>query len=153
MTAAGYVLIIPAIFTGDLWIKNRIEAGGGPGSLFRGRVLIKKHHNEGAALNLGQSRRKAVAAVSVIFSVMLTVLFVFSLGHRGNRLLRTGLAFLLGGAFSNTYDRLKRRYVVDYFSFRVKWQPLARVVFNLSDFCILIGALLLVLGTGSEPLR
>lgn len=64
----------------------------------------------------------------------------------GNRLLRVGLALLLGGAFSNTYDRLKRKYVVDYLSFGVRWKGLRRIVFNVSDFCILIGAMLSALG-------
>ena len=31
--------------------------------------------------------------------------------------------------------------MVDYFSFNVRWKPLRQIIFNLSDFCILIGAL------------
>ena len=42
----------------------------------------------------------------------------------------------------------KRKYVVDYVSFGVKWKRLRNVVFNLSDFCIIIGALLTALGAG-----
>lgn len=145
--AAGYVLIALAIFAGDLRIKNRIEETGTEKGEHRGPIWIRKYHNKGAMLNLGQNRSRMVAAASLALSLVLTVVFVFSLGHRGSRTLRTGLAFLLGGAFSNTYDRLKRRYVVDYFSFRVKWEPLRKVVFNLSDFCIMIGALLTVLGS------
>ena len=61
-------------------------------------------------------------------------------------MMKTGLALLLGGALSNTYDRLKRKYVVDYFSFGVKWKRLRNIVFNISDFCILAGTLLTVLG-------
>ncbi|MCI8789255.1 MAG: signal peptidase II [Lachnospiraceae bacterium] len=59
---------------------------------------------------------------------------------------RSRLGNQRGGAFSNTYDRWKRRYVVDYLTFNVRWKPLGRVVFNLSDFCIMIGALCAVLG-------
>ncbi|MDE7359775.1 MAG: signal peptidase II, partial [Lachnospiraceae bacterium] len=59
---------------------------------------------------------------------------------------KAGLALLLGGAYSNTYDRLTRKYVVDYVSFPVKNRRIRRIVFNISDFCIMIGALLLVLG-------
>ena len=82
----------------------------------------------------------------------MAAVFVCSLGQRGNRLLRLGLSLLLGGAFSNTYDRLKRRYVVDYLTFNVRWKPLRRVVFNLSDFCILIGALLAVISVPDDVL-
>lgn len=97
-------------------------------------------------LNLGARQSRRVAALSVLLCIVMTCAFVLSLGHRGNLTLRTGLSLLLGGSFSNTYDRLKRKYVVDYFSFNVKWKPLRRIVFNLSDFCIIVGALLTALG-------
>ena len=97
-------------------------------------------------LNFLQKRQSAVAALSLVLTIAATVLFGLSFGTRGNNLLRVGLAFLLGGAFSNTYDRLKRKYVVDYLSFGVKWKKLRRIVFNVSDFCIIIGALLAVIG-------
>ena len=53
-------------------------------------------------LNAGQKRRRLVAAVSLAFTLILTVVFIVSLGRRGNNLLRLGLALLLGGAFNNT---------------------------------------------------
>lgn len=144
-----YCIIILGIFLGDLKIKNMIERKDPsvPSSLWKNRILIRRHHNRGAMLNLGQGRRPLVAALSVILCILMTAVFVLSLGQRGNGLLRAGLSFLLGGAYSNTYDRLKRKYVVDYFSWNVKWAPLGRIVFNLSDFCIMAGALLAVLGT------
>lgn len=148
--AAVWVLIVVLVFAGDLLIKNRIEASDmdhGEKKLCGGRILVRKHHNAGAMLNVGQKRRTLVAALSVALTVALTVVFLLSLGQKGNHLLRAGLALLLGGAFSNTYDRLRRKYVVDYLSFGVRWKGLRRVVFNLSDFCIIIGALLAVLGT------
>lgn len=150
MVYLGYILIISVIFFGDLQVKNRIEKGEMDDvqhSILGGRILIRKHHNKGFVLNWGQNRRRMVAVLSVLLSVLMTAVFLFSLGHRGNHLMRVGLALLLGGAFSNTYDRLKRQYVVDYFSFNVKWERLQRIVFNLSDFCIMIGALFMVIGT------
>jgi len=153
MEIMGCMAIILVIFGGDLWIKDKIEKSTEDGTercaelgtLPGGCILIRKYHNKGAMLNLGQSRHWLVKMISVILSVLAAVIFVFSLGRRGNKMLRIGLAFLLGGAFSNTYDRLKRGYVVDYFSFHLKWKRLRNIVFNLSDFCIMIGALLLVL--------
>ena len=145
------ILIIAGIFFGDLWIKNYIEhniSEGETREVCGGRFLIRRHHNRGAMLNAGQSRQKAIAALSVILTAAAAAAFVISLGKRGNNLLRTGLAFLLGGAFSNTYDRLKRRYVVDYLSFGVKWKKFREIVFNISDFCIMIGALTSALGAG-----
>ncbi len=97
-------------------------------------------------LSLGKKRRLLVVTISVIFSALLTAAFLFSLGRRGNVLLRTGLALLLGGAFSNTYDRLKRQYVVDYLSLNVKNKSVRKIIFNISDLCIILGALLAAAG-------
>lgn len=153
------ILVLPVIFFLDLWIKNRIERDdslgdgekrGADRSLLNGRLLIKKHHNRGAVLNFGQEKRALVAAVSVGMTLILTLIFILSLGHLGNGALRVGLALVLGGAFSNTYDRLRRKYVVDYVSFGVRWKRLRRVVFNVSDFFIIIGALVAALGAAVE---
>lgn len=143
------VLIAAGIFFGDLWIKSQIEkrmSEGETRQLFGGRLLLRRHHNRGAMLNFGQKRQPLIAVLSLVLTLAVAVLFGLSLGTRGNDLLRVGLAFLLGGAFSNTYDRLRRKYVVDYLSFGVKWKKLRRIVFNISDFCIMIGALLTVIG-------
>lgn len=148
MTAIG-ILIVSGIFLGDLWIKAQVEKRMKEGEtryFCRGKILLRRHHNRGVMLNFLQKLQPAVAALSLALTVMVTVLFGISLGTRGNNLLRVGLAFLLGGAFSNTYDRLKRKYVVDYLSFGVKWKRLRRIIFNISDFCIIIGALLAVIG-------
>lgn len=143
--------LIAAVFSGDLWIKNYIERTGTEGvtrSLCNGKVMIRRHHNRGIALNVGQSRQMLVAALSVVMTLVAFVCFVVSLGQKGNNILRIGLSLLLGGAFSNTYDRLKRKYVVDYFSFGVKWRKLRSIVFNLSDFCIMTGAVVAAIGAG-----
>lgn len=142
-----YIGIIAGIFLLELFLKNHTERHGIEGEdmpVLNGRLLLRKYHNYGAFLNLGERVRPLVAAVSLLLTAIIFSFFVLTLGQRGNGLLKTGLSLLLGGAFSNTYDRLRRKYVVDYFSFGVKWQRLRRVVFNLSDFCIMIGAVLYV---------
>ena len=143
------ILIVAGIFLGDLWIKNQIEkrmAEGETKRFCKDKILLRRHHNCGVMLNFLQKWQPVVAVLSLVLTIAMTVLFGLSFGTRGNNLLRVGLSFLLGGAFSNTYDRLKRKYVVDYLSFGVKWKRLRGIVFNISDFCILIGALLAVIG-------
>ena len=145
------VAVTMVIFVADLWIKNHVEdvmPQGETRAFWKGRILIRKHHNRGAMLNIGQAKRKFVAGLSVAMTIVAVICFLISLGHKGNTFLRLGLSLLLGGAFSNTYDRLKRKYVVDYFSFGTNWSPLRSIVFNMSDFCIMIGALLAVIGSG-----
>lgn len=131
------------VFAADLLIKNRIEKEEGlPRTALGGKILLQRYHNRGAALNFLGKRPRLVTSLSVLLTLLSLLLLVLSLGRRGNRFLQLSLALLLGGAFSNTYDRLKRKYVVDYVSFRVRWKRLAGVVFNLSDFCIIVGAML-----------
>lgn len=140
------------IFIGDLWVKNHMEqslADGEEKKRLKGLILLRLHHNKGAVLNAGQKNRLAVAVLSVFLMVGVTAAFILSLGQ-GNRMLKTGLSMLLGGGFSNTYDRLRRKYVVDYFSFGFGGKRFSRIVFNLSDFGIIIGALMAALaGTSS----
>ena len=144
-----FVSIIVGIFRGDNYLKERMERQLPPGEnqeVCGGRLLLRMHHNKGAMLGLGKKQGMIVTTLSLVLTVFAAFAFVFSLGIYGSNLLRTGLSLLLGGAFSNTYDRLKQQYVTDYVSFNVKWKPLRRLVFNVSDFCIILGAMLSALG-------
>lgn len=148
-----YIIIIILIFVIDLLIKNYVERNVRENvthKILKNTILIRKHHNKGFALNRGSNVRVVVAAISLGMAVFCTFIFVFSLGNKGNRLFNTALALLLGGAYSNTYDRLKRKYVVDYFSFNVPIQSVRRVIFNLSDMFIIIGAMLTVIASGEN---
>lgn len=145
-----------AIFVLDLLLKNHIEKvkqEGEETTICGGRLLIRRYHNKGAMLDVGARRQDVVAVLSVALTLGLTVLFVLTFSCKGSRALKAGLAFLLGGAYSNTYDRLVRKYVVDYVSFPVQNTRIRQIVFNLSDFCIMIGAFLMVLGSGGTDKR
>lgn len=145
----GYAFVATAVFVLDLLIKNHIEKTRTEGETqlsCKGRVVIHKYHNKGAFLNLGEKRQGFMTVLSLTLTLSLTVVFLTTFTFRGRKTLKWGLALLLGGAYSNTYDRLVRRYVVDYVSFPVKNKKLSRIVFNISDFCIMIGALMMTLG-------
>ena len=146
-----YVILIGCIFLCEWFLKNVVEAWGREKEykeILGGKLYLTKYHNEGAFLNLGEKRKKIVAAVSMVLSVFCLIVFILTFFKKGNTFLKTGLSLLLGGAFSNTYDRLKRKYVVDYFGFRLKRFPkLSKVVFNLSDFFIVIGAIMAGIGS------
>ena len=145
-----YAILSALIFSLDFVIKDWVENEAVEGeeiTIANIRLLLKKYHNKGAFLNAGENNPKLVAVISVILTLAMTVLFLVTFTFKGSRLLKTGLAFLLGGAYSNTYDRMRRHYVVDYVSFPVKNKFISRIVFNISDFCIMIGALCIVLGS------
>lgn len=148
MAVIGCAVLAVSIFLLDLLVKNYMEKHleEGETRLFcKGRLLLRKYHNRGAFLDLGEKKQGVVALISLLLTLFMTVIFLATFSFRGNSTLKTGLALLLGGAYSNTYDRLTRKYVVDYVSFPVKNERFRRIVFNLSDFCILIGALLMTI--------
>lgn len=144
-----YLLAILTIFTGELFWKDYVEKEIPENSskkALHDTIILTKYHNRGAALNTGQKRPEIIKWISVVLTFLTTVLFICSFGLTGKGLMKSGLSLLLGGAFSNTYDRLKRGYVVDYFRLNVPVRRIRNLIFNVSDFCIIIGALLAVLG-------
>lgn len=145
-------MIYLGIFGGIFWlefvIKGIVEKKGKTGvtkPLFGGKIILRKFQNKGFALNFLERNRKVVALISLILTFLMTLAALLC-GKKTNKIMKTGLAFILGGAYSNTYDRLFRKYVVDYFSFGTKSKRIRRVVFNIADFCIMIGAVLIVMG-------
>ena len=142
--------IAAASFLIDEGMKNCVEEYDvldTPKEILDGKAVLQRYHNKGAFLNFGEQKRKLVTLLSVLLTVAVLVVFVLTLGMRGKKLLNAGLSLLLGGAFSNTYDRVMREYVVDYVSLKTGIAAIDRVVFNLADLCILIGTMAVVLGT------
>lgn len=160
-----YIMTIVSLLAADSIIKCLVEKQKNiDGTLRIGkRIIIKRYHNRGAMLNLGDKNQYFIALLSLVFSAFVSGIFAATLGMKGKRLLKTGLALMLGGAYSNTYDRLRRKYVVDYFSLSIydqhnlDWKKhsngllrkldkkLSSIVFNLADFGIIIGAMLLMI--------
>ena len=143
------VFIIAAIFIADNHIKNYVEENfeyGVRKNYLHGKISLNRVHNRGFAGGRAEKHRGLVVFTAVMITFIGIGIFVLSIGNHGNNFMRIGLSFLLGGAFSNTYDRLKRKFVVDYISFNVKHNYLSRIVFNISDFAIIMGSLIAMFG-------
>lgn len=147
MKNAAYLMMIPAVFGTDVMLKKKSEEkklpiekeGNDP-------IIWRNYHNTGAMLNFGAGK-SFVKVLSSVFTAAVTVYFIITLGHKGKNLLKAGLALVLGGAYSNMYDRMRKDYVVDYISFRCRWKRFSNIVFNIGDFAIMAGALLAVIAT------
>ncbi len=152
-----YIMTLVSLFATDGILKQYIETHVTPDMqkpVLGGRLCIKNHHNTGAMLHLGAKNGGIVALVSLVFSAFMSGIFAAALTVKGTVLRKSGLALLLGGAYSNTYDRMKRKYVVDYVSFVLPpaknkvlgtlKNALESIVFNIADFGIIFGALLIV---------
>lgn len=155
------VILAPAIFIADLFIKNKVEQKlqyGEENKKLKGIVSFQLLHNRGGFLNAGEDRPEKVRKVSRILTIGLTLLYIYALIKGKNEAFKYGLALLLGGAWSNDYDRYERGYVIDYLKFSGLKKPasklfgekegrfLSGIVYNISDLCITAGAILAIYG-------
>lgn len=142
-------LIYPAMTAGvfgvDTALKRRSRQKLRLGESRRhGKLIIRNSSNSGAFMNALEKKPEIVLVLSFALTAVCAILFLATLGRAGSRLLKAGLALLLGGAFSNTYDRLRRKYVTDYISFDAGSARFRDTVFNIGDFAIAAGALFVI---------
>ena len=108
-------------------------------------IRLRNVHNHGMALNANEEHPTLVRTLSVLAAVWViccqikTVCFGKDSGAGFWR--KLSAAFLAAGAFSNTYDRLVRGYVVDYIGFETRWPRLSAVTYNLGDFFLATGVI------------
>jgi signal peptidase II len=144
-----YILIIAAIVLLEHKVKQKVEQKlqlGDRKEILQGKIILKKQYNRGMFLNFMEDKVEIVKKTSTILLGILLLIFTFLLPRQHNKLLKLGLSLCLGGAVSNVSDRMKRGYVVDYFSFNCK--GLRSVVFNLGDMFIFLGSLIILITSG-----
>ena len=148
-----YTGILTGVFLTDTILKSRAEkhlSDKAVREIAGDKILLRKLHNYGLACNLGEKHPKLIeqGTLAVWITMFLTWLRVLKkpLGKVQGILVRLGGALVLGGGLSNLNDRITKGYVTDYFSFNVKSEKLRRIVFNISDMCIAVGAVLAALG-------
>lgn len=155
-----YILGIPAVFFGDMLIKNKAEkelSSGRQIDILGGNLKLSLHKNKGAMLNAGDSDPERVKRLSLALCILITLLFAASLITGRRKSFSKALSLVLAGAYSNAYDRIKRGYVVDYISFPIVGKAVSKllgskagsfiggIVFNISDFFIISGCLIAAL--------
>ena len=141
-----FVIIVLGVFLGDLMLKKYVEANlpeGEERTFLGGRIRIRKLHNRGIALG-ALSERPALIRMGLLIAL------AAALPKKGGNVRKTGLSLMLGGALCNWFDRFHQGAVTDYVSFGTRWKKFARLVFNLSDFCIFLGGILAVFGKGNR---
>lgn len=132
----------------DRWTKRLVAARIGMYSqiqIIPGFFRITHTENTGAAFSLfadSPSHWKTVLLIG--FSLVAMVIVSVLLWKQARALTITGvaLAFILGGAVGNLWDRVASGRVVDFLLFYVKGYQWP--VFNLADSAIVVGAILLV---------
>lgn len=145
-----FVLIAIVIFGTDMLLKNYADSNltfGSEKPVWKGKILLTRYHNRGAAMNFMQEKKEWLLALSSAVFGAVIVLFAAAFRKKGSGLYQLGLACIAGGAASNLADRVRKGYVVDYFSFSF----LRRIIFNIGDLFIFLGsAILMILELGNN---
>ena len=140
----GIVVIewfLKAHFDKKLKFGETIEIG-------KGKIILKKYYNKGAALDSFETYPKQLLLVTGGMIGVILYLWKKAIGMQGEYVRKIAFSLLLGGAISNLLDRLTKHYVVDYFSF--SWKKIRHIVFNIADFCVFIGSFLFLIASLKE---
>ncbi len=152
----AFLFLIAAVVLIDLGIKETIEKADP--SVFprevqetKGLFMLHRNHNEGLPFGMLKEKKELVKQIPLTVVSAVAGIFVWLYPRKGYVARKTGLALVLGGGLSNLYDRLARGYVVDYFS--IRWKQLKKVVFNLGDICVFLGAVILLAAEVVETIK
>lgn len=103
-------------------------------------------HNEGAAFSFLSTasgwQRWLFTGLGIVVSIAIMI-WLRRLPSKGQNLLASGLALVLGGALGNVIDRVLWGHVVDFI--RVYYGDWYFPAFNVADSAITVGAALLIL--------
>ena len=141
-----FLFVILVIVVGDGILKGYMEQNQKEDNdtyIWKKQIKITMYHNKGIALNILEKNVQLIKIVSGTVIGILMVLLLFLAGKKNSRLYSLGLSLILGGAISNFMDRMQKGYVVDYFSI-MKGKKLQKIVFNLSDFCVFLGSIIII---------
>lgn len=106
--------------------------------IIKGFIQITYIQNKGAAFGILKGHKEFFILIT-IFILLFIIYIVFS-GKIQNKIFIISASLVVGGGIGNLIDRITRGYVIDYFEF--SFFPL---VCNISDYCISIGAFLLII--------
>ena len=132
------------VFAGDQYTKALVEKRIPEHAvvpIVPGFFNLTNSRNSGAAFGMFSESPAAWKTVLLVIVSALLLVGVMMVVWRTGRLQGTtgiALAFILGGALSNLYDRLRTGQVVDFLDFYFRTHHWA--TFNLADSSIVLGA-------------
>jgi signal peptidase II len=150
-----YLLVALAVFVLDQFTKKLVSQGMMQHQsieIIPNLLNITYINNRGAVFGLGSNLSSPYLSwiLSVLSILSLAVIVMYFLRvSAGNAKMYSGLAFVLGGALGNLYDRLKNGYVVDFID--LHWFDNHWPFFNVADMSICIGVGLLLLAMSHKP--
>ncbi|MDO4600011.1 MAG: signal peptidase II [[Ruminococcus] gnavus] len=140
----------------DLTVKEKVEEWPqGEERPFAGskQIMLRKVHNPGMCMSFLGEHPDFVKKASLVLAGILTVCQFFVSGKKGNAMKQAGLALGTAGAWSNTWDRWTRGYVVDYIGFQTPSSKWSKITYNLGDFFLVMGSVLFLTGEWRDSIR
>lgn len=149
-----YFKTIIGILLGEQAIKHFIsekEKTGKKSWILPKGIEIRRLENEGAATGIFSEQKEYLKIVSSIVLLFCGLFLWKEKKQRSISVSGMGLALIFGGGLSNLFDRFQKGSVTDYVCFKkFPLKSIRHLVFNVADFCIFIGGLLLFLGEKIE---
>ena len=141
-----FMSLFLALTTADMGAKQYIEdtweKGEERDTIFLG-IVCRKVYNKGFCMNFLDKKPKVIKGVSVVMSALIALADYLLFQERGRWIEKLAMVFISAGAFSNTFDRLVRGKVIDYFGIKCKVKKIRNLTANLADVYVLIGSILL----------
>lgn len=150
------ILLAAIILLADLAIKAVVEEAD-PADFPReleatkGFIILHRSHNAGFPMGILKDKPELVKTVPLSVLSGVAGVFLWLYPRKGHVLEKTGASLVLAGGLSNLWDRWKRGYVVDYFSFRVK--KLEKIIFNIGDMAVFLGAAVMLIAQVIDMVR
>ena len=140
------------LFAVDEVLKSQVEEKLETGTEQRltEQIALRKVHNTGMSLNLLSEKPQLVKWLSAGITLIVSGAQVLLCQKKGHFFEKAGLTLTSAGAWSNTWDRWMRSYVVDYIGFRKVKEKFRHLTYNLGDFFIGTGCLLWLLGVNLD---
>ncbi len=107
--------------------------------VIEGFFYLTNCRNTGAAWSIFAGQVDILAYVSLVASIVVAVLLLFSKFN----LLSVSLSLMLAGAVGNMIDRFRLGYVNDFLDFVIFGYDYP--VFNVADICVVLGGIILIL--------
>ena len=136
-----------ALLAADFALRVLARRGKLERALWGGRIRLELLENPGMA---GGALKNRPILARALPGCALAAMLILCRGEllRGRGLACWGAALLCAGGLGNVLERLARGCVTDYIRFpKLPGKRLPRLVWNLADFMLLAGALLLAAGS------
>ena len=142
-----FAALFIALTTFDMGVKQHVEETFRKGREQNTKVpklVLRRVHNKGFCLNVLDKYPAIIKSTSAVLCGTIGGCAWQLFQKKGKWMEKLGVTVLGAGAFSNTFDRIIRGYVVDYFGVRIKNSKLSKISANLADLYILVGSVILL---------